>query len=86
MRISAHSARYWNYQTPNLSATCCTNSNPQPNFRVSSPTYSIELQPDPRLRRIVLLFGRIAMLVGLIGVVVYSYLVWRGDDERESTL
>jgi uncharacterized membrane protein len=33
------------------------------------------------------LFGILAaMLVGLIGVIVYSYLVWRGDDERESAL
>lgn len=33
------------------------------------------------------LFGVLAaMVVGIVGVIVYSYLVWRGDEERESAL
>lgn len=33
------------------------------------------------------LFGVLALMaLGLIAVVVYSYLVWRSDDERESAL
>jgi uncharacterized membrane protein len=27
-----------------------------------------------------------AMLVGIVGVVIYSYLVWRSDEQRESAL
>lgn len=45
---------------------------------MSSPTYSTELQPDPRLRRIVLLCGIVAALVGLALLLTLRIaLPWR---------
>jgi hypothetical protein len=45
---------------------------------VSSPTYSTELQPDPRLRRIVLLCGIVALLAGLVLLLTLRIaLHWR---------
>jgi hypothetical protein len=45
---------------------------------VSSHTYSTELQPDPRLRRIVLVYGIIATAIGLVLLTTLPItLLWR---------
>ncbi len=45
---------------------------------MSSHTYSTELQPDPRLRRIVLVYGIIATAVGLVLLATLPLaLSWR---------
>jgi len=45
---------------------------------VSSPTYSTVLDPEPSLRRLVILFGIIATVAGLATILVLSIpTVWR---------
>ena len=61
--------RFWSFQTPSSSVICYNSTRIRRNWLLSSNTYSSEIDPDPRLRRLVLATGWIAMLLGVVTIL-----------------